>query len=56
MSEPALCRGGRVVTEKREPFYLDDLQIGQKFTSGSYVMDAARMKEFAAEFDPRAHV
>ena len=41
------------MTEKREPLYLDDLQIGQKFTSGSYVMDAARMKEFAAEFDPQ---
>jgi acyl dehydratase len=41
------------VAEKHGPFHLDDLQIGQKFTSGSYVMDAARMKEFAAEFDPQ---
>jgi len=35
-----------------EPLYLDDLNVGQRFTSGSYVMEAARIKEFAAEFDP----
>ena len=33
--------------------YLEDLQVGQKFLSGSYRMEAARMKEFAAEFDPQ---
>ena len=33
--------------------YLDDLHVGQIFTSGSYVMEAARMKSFAAEFDPQ---
>src|SRR5262249_10605831 len=33
--------------------YLEDLRAGQRFTSGSYVMEAARMKEFAAEFDPQ---
>ncbi len=33
--------------------YLDDLQIGQRFTSGTYLMEAARIKEFAAEFDPQ---
>ena len=33
--------------------YLDDLHVGQRFTSGSYLMDAARIKEFAAEFDPQ---
>jgi acyl dehydratase len=37
-----------------ERLYLDDLRIGQRFTSGSHVMEAARMKEFAAEFDPQA--
>jgi len=39
--------------ETQEPLYLGDLQVGQKFISGSYVMDATRMKEFAAEFDPQ---
>ena len=33
--------------------YLDDLHVGQRFNSGSYVMEAARIKEFAAEFDPQ---
>jgi acyl dehydratase len=33
--------------------YLDDLYIGQRFTSGTYLMEAARIKEFAAEFDPQ---
>src|SRR5260370_42382438 len=33
--------------------YLDDLDVGQRFTSGSYVVEAARIKEFAAEFDPQ---
>jgi len=33
--------------------YLDDLYTGQRFTSGAYVMDEARIKEFAAEFDPQ---
>lgn len=36
-----------------EQLYLDDLRVGQRFTSGSYVMEAARIKEFAAEFDPQ---
>jgi len=33
--------------------YLDDLHAGQRFTSGTYVIDEARIKEFAAEFDPQ---
>jgi acyl dehydratase len=33
--------------------YLDDLYVGQRFTSGSYLMEEARIKEFAAEFDPQ---
>src|SRR3977135_2540358 len=36
-----------------EPFYLEDLRVGQRFTSGSYQMDPDRMKAFAAEFDPQ---
>jgi acyl dehydratase len=41
------------VTEQIEQLYLEDLRVGQKFTSGTHVMDAARIKEFAAEFDPQ---
>lgn len=36
-----------------KPLYLDDLQVGQQFTSGTYQMNADRMKAFAAEFDPQ---
>src|SRR5580693_8113726 len=36
-----------------EQLYLEDLYIGQRFVSGSYVMEAERIKEFAAEFDPQ---
>ena len=41
------------MTEKMEQLYLEDLRVGQRFTSGNYVMEAARIKEFAAEFDPQ---
>jgi acyl dehydratase len=33
--------------------YLDDLQVGQRFTSRTYVIEEAQIKEFAAEFDPQ---
>ena len=33
--------------------YVDDVEVGQTFTSGTYVMDRGRIKEFAAEFDPQ---
>ena len=36
-----------------ERLYLEDLRVGQSFTSGTYVMESARIKEFAAEFDPQ---
>ena len=36
-----------------DQLYLDDLQVGQRFTSGTYRMEESRMKGFAAEFDPQ---
>ena len=36
-----------------ESLYLEDLQVGQRFVSASYPMEASRMKAFAAEFDPQ---
>jgi acyl dehydratase len=33
--------------------FLQDLHVGQRFSSGLYQMDEDRMKEFAAEFDPQ---
>ena len=36
-----------------EKLYLEDLHVGQRFTSGTYLMEESRIKEFAAEFDPQ---
>jgi acyl dehydratase len=36
-----------------EQLYLDDLYVGQRFTSGTHLMEEARIKEFASEFDPQ---
>jgi acyl dehydratase len=33
--------------------YLDDLSVGQRFTSGPFHMTEAKIKSFAAEFDPQ---
>jgi acyl dehydratase len=33
--------------------YLDDLQIGQRFTSGTHVVDEEQIKAFAGQFDPQ---
>ena len=35
------------------PFYLDDLVVGQRFTSASHVVTEAEIKTFAAQFDPQ---
>lgn len=34
--------------------YLDDLQVGQRFNSGTYVIDESQIKSFAAAFDPQS--
>jgi acyl dehydratase len=39
--------------DSRPVFYLDDLRVGQKFETGTYLMDEAQIKAFAAEFDPQ---
>src|SRR5207244_10261764 len=36
-----------------EQLYLEDLRVGQRFASGTYVMEAPRIKAFAADFDPQ---
>ncbi len=33
--------------------YLDDLHLGQRFISGTYTVDEARIVAFAREFDPQ---
>jgi acyl dehydratase len=34
-------------------YYLDDLRIGQRFSSGEHVLDATQIKAFAAQYDPQ---
>jgi acyl dehydratase len=40
-------------SEKPQPLDLEDLYVGQRFTSGTYRVDEDRIKAFAAEFDPQ---
>ncbi|WP_082516845.1 MaoC family dehydratase [Acidovorax sp. Leaf78] len=35
------------------PLYLDDLAVGDRFTSGEHAMDEAQIKAFATQFDPQ---
>jgi hypothetical protein len=39
------------MNDKYSGLNLDDVEVGQTFTSGTYVMDVGRIREFAAEFD-----
>jgi len=41
------------VASESLPLYLEDLHVGQRFTSGVYRVEEERMKAFAAEFDPQ---
>src|SRR6266446_6136273 len=33
--------------------YLDDLSVGQRFTSATHTIDESQIKAFAAQFDPQ---
>lgn len=35
------------------PLYLDDLHVGQRFTSATRVVDESEIKAFAREYDPQ---
>ena len=37
----------------KELLYLDDLQVGQRFTSGTHLVDETQIKAFARQFDPQ---
>jgi acyl dehydratase len=34
-------------------FYLDDLNVGQRFVSRTHLIDAEQIKAFAGQFDPQ---
>jgi acyl dehydratase len=36
-----------------DELYLDDLQVGQRFISGTHRLDEAQIKAFALQFDPQ---
>jgi acyl dehydratase len=40
-------------SKESQALYLEDLRMGQCFTSGSQVVDEEHIKTFAAEFDPQ---
>jgi acyl dehydratase len=40
-------------TESSDRLYLDDLRLGQRFTSRRHTIDAAQIKAFAQLFDPQ---
>jgi acyl dehydratase len=37
----------------KDLLYLDDLQVGQRFTSKTHLVDEAQVKAFARQFDPQ---
>src|SRR5580658_2597201 len=45
----------QAMSEEGKKLYLEDLHVGQRFTSGVYRMDEDRIKSFAAEFDPQPY-
>src|SRR3979411_1791600 len=46
MAEPGKLQDGHRL-------YLDDLHVGQRFTSATHAMDEAQIKAFARQFDPQ---
>jgi acyl dehydratase len=40
-------------TGAKPVYYLEDLEVGQRFTSGTHVLDEEQIKAFARQFDPQ---
>jgi acyl dehydratase len=45
MTKPVASRG--------KPIYLEDLAVGQRFTTASHALDEEQIKAFAAAYDPQ---
>ncbi len=41
------------MNETPELLYLDDMSVGQRFRSGTYLMHTENIKAFASQFDPQ---
>ncbi|NMG67334.1 dehydratase [Azoarcus indigens] len=39
--------------DRSKPYYLDDIQVGMRFTSASHALEESQIKAFAGEFDPQ---
>jgi acyl dehydratase len=39
--------------ENKERLYFDDLRVGQRFVSGTHLIDEAQITAFARQFDPQ---
>ena len=39
--------------DRTAPLYLDDLQVGQRFVSGTHRLDEGQIRAFAGQFDPQ---
>jgi acyl dehydratase/ribonuclease HI len=52
-AEPLIAQQPPKIASPAKGLYLDDLHVGQTFSSGLYQMEEDRMKEFAEEFDPQ---
>src|SRR5436190_12006657 len=46
-----MAQADRQISDKQ--LYLDDLVVGQRFTSRAHVVDATAIKAFARQFDPQ---
>ena len=46
-------RGEPAAGTPSDRLYLDDLHVGQRFTSEAHAIDEAQIKEFASQFDPQ---
>jgi acyl dehydratase len=39
--------------QEKDPLYFEDLHVGQRFVSGTHLVDESQIKEFATQFDPQ---
>ena len=53
MSDPASVKMRNADADPEGLLYLEDLQVGQRFVSGSHVLDEAQITNFAKAFDPQ---
>jgi len=41
------------IAQRNGVFHLEDLHVGQRFSSGTHALDEAQIKSFARQFDPQ---